>query len=89
MCEEERCGPYMSNDEHNFGTPRTGRTMQFTPHLEFLNTSNFEVRKMEFIEIADIAKICGTQKERSEFCEGKRNKMSSEVKKQGRTKVSN
>ena len=44
-CEEERCGQFMSNDEHNFGTPRTGRTMQFTPHLEFVNTSTFEVRK--------------------------------------------
>lgn len=40
------CGPEMSLDESNFGPPESARGMQFTPHIDYLNTSQFEVRQL-------------------------------------------
>ena len=44
FCDDLPCDLHMSLDESNFGPPESARRMQFTPHIEYLNTSQFEVR---------------------------------------------
>lgn len=62
FCNDLPCGPDMSLDESNFGPPESARRMQFTPHIDYLNTSQFEVQQpslqrltrfMRFIFIAE------------------------------------